>query len=653
MEKIRYSGAQYGVPELKWTQGSFIQPQMMVEDRYFYNPTDGQYTVDRYLDDLERRYGGIDSVLIWHTYPNLGVDNRNQFEMLKALPGGIAGVQKMVADFHRRGVKVLFPLNPWDNGTRDEGQPLWTAIAGELKAVEADGVNGDTMDGIPREYREASDQTGRILAFEPELGVGNLAELQWNNMTWGYWSYGFIPAVSKYKWLETRHMVNICNRWARNHTDDLQHAFFNGVGFESWENVFGIWNGLTPRDAEALRRIADIFRAFSHLLISPDWIPHSPTLRHGVFASEFSRAGQTLWTLINRTSNDFSGAVIQIPHRPLMRYFDLWHGVELIPAIRVINGVTSAALSFDMEANGYGAVLATRIAANRSLRSFLNGMKALAKRRLVDFSDEWKFLPQYQVKIAATVPAKVLPAGMVKIPGGGFDFNVSGIEIEGRGVGVDVQYPWEDAPRRHHRHRIVIKPFFIDRYPVTNGQFKTFLVASGYHPKEDHAFLRDWQKGHFPTGWENRPVTWISLEDARAYAHWAGKRLPHEWEWQYAAQGTDGRLYPWGKQWNAGAVPPPHKGREMRPPSNVDAFPNGVSPFGVMDMVGNIWQWTDEYIDEHTRSAIIRGGSYYHPQGSQWYFPNSARLTDHGRLLLMYPGRDRAATIGFRCVVDA
>ena len=95
-----------------------------------------------------------------------------------------------------------------------------------------------------------------------------------------------------------------------------------------------------------------------------------------------------------------------------------------------------------------------------------------------------------------------------------------------------------------------MKPFYIDQYPVTNAEFKKFLDAADYRPKDDHNFLRDWQNGTFPGGWANKPVTWVSLEDARAYAAWAGKRLPHEWEWQYAAQGADGRLYPWGNQWD-------------------------------------------------------------------------------------------------------
>ena len=72
--------------------------------------------------------------------------------------------------------------------------------------------------------------------------------LNYNTMSWGgYWKYDFVPSVSRFKWLETRHMVNISDRWAHDHNDDLQEAFFNGIGFESWENIWGIWNGMTPR----------------------------------------------------------------------------------------------------------------------------------------------------------------------------------------------------------------------------------------------------------------------------------------------------------------------------------------------------------------------------------------------------------------------
>ena len=91
----------------------------------------------------------------------------------------------------------------------------------------------------------------------------------------------------------------------------------------------------------------------------------------------------------------------------------------------------------------------------------------------------------------------------------------------------------------------------------------------------------------------------------------------------------------------------------MRGPDNVNAHPTGASPLGVMDMVGNVWQWTDEYVDEHTRGGILRGGSVtISPVGSVWYFPQAYRNDQHGKLLLMAPSYDRSGAVGFRCVKD-
>ena len=646
--RIGYDDAEYLRPQLAWTQSSFVQPQMMIHDRFFYDPVAGKYTVGRYLDDLNRRYGGIDAVLVWQSYPNMGIDNRNQYDLLRDLPGGIAGVRQMIDDFHQHGVRVLFPVMVWDQGTRDVGVPNCTATARLLAEVGADGVNGDTLSAFPRAFRTASDGTGHPLALEPENLTVDLG-LLWNNLSWAYWDYSFIPTVSMYKWLEPRHMVNICRRWGRDKTDDLQHAFFNGVGYESWENIWGIWNEITPRDGEALRRIATIERAVAPLLVSQDWEPHTPTLQYGVFASKFPGEGRTLWTFVNRNEYDVPGRQIEIPYASGIRYYDLWKGAELTPEIQG----TTAALRFEIEAHGYGAVLATTAEPDEHLRTLLARMHELSQKRLQDFSHEWKFLPQQIVPIDGTKLAGSAPPGMVRIPGAKFNLRVSGIEIEGENdIGVDVQYPWEDAPRRHHGGVVDIKPFYIDKYPVTNAEFKTFLAATNYHPKDDHNFLRDWKNGEYPEGWANKPVTWVSLDDARAYAAWAGKRLPHEWEWQYAAQGADGRLYPWGNGWNAAAVPPIETRRVMRPPTDVTAYPQGASSFGVMDLVGNVWQWTEEFTDAHTRAAILRGGSYYQPQGSHWYFPQAYKLNEHGKYLLMAPSIDRSATVGFRCVVD-
>jgi len=651
---LHYSPEQYVRPDLEWTQHIFSQVQLLIWDRRFYDPEKGEYTVDRFLADTESRIGPIDAVLIWHVYPNLGTDDRNQFDLLRDLPGGIAGLRGMVEQFHQHQVKVFFPFLAWDAGTRPEGPSREIALAQLLKEIGADGVNFDTLETVPPQFRRASDAAGHPLALEPQFQPRD-ESLAWTNLSWNDWvtwegkPYPFIPMVSRNKWLESRHTVNITDRFTRDKTDSLQHAFFNGQGYASLENLWGFWYGNNARDSETILRITRIERANADCLLSPNWEPHAPMLQSGVFASRFPASTGTLWTIVNRNEYDLGGSQLVAPYKNGTRYYDLWHGVELKPLL----ADDKAVLSFELEGLGFGAVLATAQPPSW-LPPLLEFMAERSQRPLASYSREWKSIPQTMVEIPATKPAGSAPEGMMRIPEGDFDFRVSGIEVEGgNDPGVDVQYPWEGGGRRFHRHTMHMNAFYFDRTPVTNAQFKTFLDATKYHPKDDHNFLRAWKDGTYPEGWDKKPVTWVSIEDARAYAAWSGKRLPHEWEWQYAAQAADQRLYPWGNDWSTKVLPPLDSGTSQQPLADVGAYPSGASQLGVTDLEGSISQWTDEYRDPYTRAAIVRGGAAYHPLGSIWYFPQTYKLNEHQKYLLMSPGRDRAGTIGFRCVVDA
>jgi formylglycine-generating enzyme required for sulfatase activity len=201
-----------------------------------------------------------------------------------------------------------------------------------------------------------------------------------------------------------------------------------------------------------------------------------------------------------------------------------------------------------------------------------------------------------------------------------------------------------------HDYSVSVRPFWIDECPVTNAEFEAFIRATGYRPAEPRNFLKHWRGRRCPPSLRDHPVVYVDLDDARAYARWAGKRLPSEPEWQLAAQGTDGRLWPWGDPFDASRCNTRGKGT-----TPVRAFPKGRSPFGCYDVTGNVWQWTDsETSDGHTRSCIIRGGSWFDAKGSIWYVHGGPQpLNTHTRFLMLYPGLDRCATIGFRCVQDA
>jgi hypothetical protein len=252
---------------LNWTRLSYVQPQVHLFDRFLYDRETHQFTVSRYLHDLKDRYGGIDSVLLWPTYPNIGLDDRNQFDMWRAVPGGMGAIANITEEFHKAGVKVLWGYNPWDEGLRPENpsssgksEPQWKTLTRLLKQTNGDGFNGDTMDTMYPEFQAASKALNFDLVGEMEGGgylhnTGWPSDSSWSSASydttgWGYYFNGSLamdnmtntywkePGVDRAKWLEKRgrRQTHVCDRWATNTRGDaMQFAHFNGVSWVGGE----------------------------------------------------------------------------------------------------------------------------------------------------------------------------------------------------------------------------------------------------------------------------------------------------------------------------------------------------------------------------------------------------------------------------------
>jgi len=156
--------------------------------------------------------------------------------------------------------------------------------------------------------------------------------------------------------------------------------------------------------------------------------------------------------------------------------------------------------------------------------------------------------------------------------------------------------------------------FNIDIYPVTNADYKAFVDATGQPPPHH------WEGSTYPEGKGDHPVVWVSWHDAQAYCQWAGKRLPTEAEWEKAARGTDGRKWPWGDTFDPAKCNAKESGIGETAP--VGKYPEGASPYGVMDMAGNVWEWTADWYEAYPGSSyqstrfgqknkVMRGGSWF------------------------------------------
>ena len=138
--RLNYSDALYQRPEFAWVNRCFACCFLMLGDQMFYDPARSEFRVQAFLDHGRREFGGYDAVVLWHAYPRIGFDVRNQFDFYRDMPGGLAGLRKVARALHARDVKVFIDYNPWDTGTRREGQSDLDALVEIIRAIEADGV---------------------------------------------------------------------------------------------------------------------------------------------------------------------------------------------------------------------------------------------------------------------------------------------------------------------------------------------------------------------------------------------------------------------------------------------------------------------------------------------------------------------------------
>ena len=248
--------------------------------------------------------------------------------------------------------------------------------------------------------------------------------------------------------------------------------------------------------------------------------------------------------------------------------------------------------------------------------------------------------PRIYSKEEHTIPVSQCPEGMVYVKGGDFIFHVS------------QYYDWLcNYPVQDTATIVTVKDIYMDKYPVTNSDFYKFIQATQYQPKMKENFLKHWRDGAPVKGEENHPVVFVSYEDAKAYAKWVGKRLPTEKEWQYAAQAGDPKqIYPWGTKIDSTKC---NTGNGIL--DAVGSYPQGANPLGLEDLVGSIWQMTNDWYHSGIRSYImLKGSAYYKANSSWWYVQGGAKpLTYRQQLFRLSQSYERNGTTGFRLVKDA
>lgn len=681
----------YEREDLRWIRHRYAMNLHIPWDHTFYDIYKGGYQLTDYFDRMDNLFGGWDIYVLWPTWPMLGMDQRNQWDLYGDLPGGLAKVRRIAEDLHRRNARFFVSYNPWDQSTRYVNP--YEGMADLIRKTDADGVVLDTYGHSTDSLQMAADKVKSGLIMYSE-GMAVPRDMQ-GIVTGRVHDAIFLPPpLNMNKFIKPDNAIfRVCQLFQGRLHREAAIALFNGYGIEI--NMIGAGNPpWIEEEYRYLGRALRVLRENTHNFVSEDWTPLLPTKKDSIWVNRWPGKDKTIYTVFSLIPEGYDGHLFEAQLSEGKHFVSLWHHRELKPDTVGGKGlipVNTRAFDRDwlntrregnvdviamlpeylkvsrikdhltVEASAGDEIriwagdpgYAKQPAVFNIKRRTINLTQVLGRysgKVVIQLMDDGILIDERIVElplqmarlISRTEPTKLsteTPPDMVAVPAGLVTLKTSKNTVW---VNPNPKYPEEGKV-------VEIESFYMDKYPVTNKQFKAFLDDSGYMPDDTVNFLAHWQDGTYKDGQGDHPVVCVSYEDAQAYARWAGKRLPTEAEWLYAARGNDDRLWPWGAEFDSSRC---NVGLGHSTP--VDAFPAGASPFGVMDMVGNVWQLTNDVYDNGSNYFIIlRGGSYYDPTSSWWYVKGGPQALDRSQILLrVSQGYERNATVGFRCVKD-
>jgi len=686
----KFDNSLFERPDLAWIRESYLIVLQMAWDRDFYDRMQGKYNYSNVIRNGIEIFDSIDVVGIWPTWPRLGLDQRNQWDLYRDLPGGTAQLRSFARMSRLAGTRLFIAYNPWDNSTRKEDH--YKGMAQLIKDTEADGVVLDTRGSSSHELQAAADSVRKGVVMYSE-GMAIPADMPGIISGRVHNAIYYSPELNLNKLIKPDFSIfRVCDVGEDLLNREIAIAFFNGYGTEL--NMFrpGGRNDDYRNDLDFLSRTTFILRQNNDAFLDNEWTPLVETTIDNVYVNRFSSGDKTIYTVLNMRPEGLSDNLFRAEKSDGKHWISLWNHEILTPQYKGGTAYIQAhAPGWPVTHSGTRKEGSVDCIAELPdiLQSEINGDSVRIKNRGMGSVIIWKGNPSNQTErkeigpgndtvicvkdifgyyegkiVVQLIENKRLKDENILYLKGGTPWLVSRIERTERTV--DIPPGMELVPGTRFSYNVTtnedfipypevcnkiieVESFMIDKYPVTNARYYEFLANTGYRPADTTNYLRHWRSGMYRQGQDNYPVVYVSLEDMKAYASWAGKRLPTEAEWQLAAQGTDKRKWPWGNDFHG-----TYCNNAFDRPTPVDAFVKGQSPYGIADLVGNVWQMTgDMYFNGSNYFSVIRGGSYYKPESSWWYVEGGPQPLDRTQILLMVsPGFDRNATLGFRCVKD-
>jgi len=314
----RYDLRKYFQSQNTWIKKNYITHFSFAYGKETFNYKKIQFNIKKIVKD-GKEFGGYDSLIFWHQYPRLGLDNTNQWDLYKYLPEEYKSIKKIVKECHKSGIKFFIPFKPWDVRSNESLDYHAKSLENFITKTNIDGFFLDTMSSLPESFLRIQKKFPSF-EFASEGTPKEQRQIEQLTSSWDQIgdirrNYKVEVEANMFRFVFPEHPLNLVSRWSVGSDKDsiIKRAAFNGTGLVIWQDVFGCWLPFSKKQKQLIKKLKNVLDKFHDIIFGSNSVPLIETLSNGLICNQFcNNSNQKIFAIYNFTNKNIKGPLFAL-----------------------------------------------------------------------------------------------------------------------------------------------------------------------------------------------------------------------------------------------------------------------------------------------------------------------------------------------------
>jgi hypothetical protein len=301
-----------------WIKKNYITHFTFAYGKESFNYKKTKFNIKKVIKEGQE-FGGYDSLIFWHQYPRLGLDNTNQWEMYKYLPEEYESIQKIVKECHKNRIKFFIPFKPWDVKSNESLDHHAKSLEDFIAKTNIDGFFLDTMSSLPDSFLTIQKKFPSF-EFASEGTPKEQRQIEQLTSSWDQIgdirrNYKVEIEANMFRFVFPEHPLNMVSRWSVGSDKDsiIKRAAFNGMGLVIWQDVFGAWLPFSNKQKQQIKKLKNVFNKYHKIVFGSNSVPLIETLSNGLICNQFCNDNnQKILAIYNFTNKSTKGPLVAL-----------------------------------------------------------------------------------------------------------------------------------------------------------------------------------------------------------------------------------------------------------------------------------------------------------------------------------------------------